>query len=554
MHRNHTIPAMAKSEKKQENAIIENLPAVSGQWIKQPWNLTFVKGEMTLTQLNIMFSLVEKLQTNINEALKKKSLSLFPDDVYDENKNLTVSVALSDVTDHPQRYNDVEISAYRLFNIKDYIEYTDPKGEKRRKLTHLFVSVDIPVVEGTKRRKGEINFEINKSMVDQVFQLPNYINYIKGIVGNFRKGYTARLYMYIKAYLYTYDKEKGFGKWNIGYQELREMLGCRVWESPGVDENGKPQKETWVEKKYAKYKNFKARVLEDSRIELEELAKENKIECYFSYDEIADSKAVYEDGPKKINFKIWITDFGKAQQKAVDEKSNIYKIEGILRNELNLKTSQIRMILNLVNPENSELLTKKVVELKSYILNNKDEIKDVKKYIYKCLQQALKEGSESVVENPEREEEYVEYEEIKSDSSPTISEPTVELVDNRCTDAVKKFWDTRWHGGEHKNNISEINELIETLDLGLKEDIPHYDISKLDGHLKLFMATCSQYPTSAVILDFIKTKEGIKIEKYGRQQTNPAPAAGQGYDRRRAAPISLDAPPEAYEKPKKIPR
>ena len=42
---------MAKSNKKQEKAIIENLPVASTKWIKQPWNLTFVKGEMSLMQL-----------------------------------------------------------------------------------------------------------------------------------------------------------------------------------------------------------------------------------------------------------------------------------------------------------------------------------------------------------------------------------------------------------------------------------------------------------------------------------------------------------------------
>lgn len=47
------------------------------------------------------------------------------------------------------------------------------------------------------------------------------------------------------------------------------------------------------------------------------------------------------------------------------------------------------------------------------------------------------------------------------------------------------------------------------------------------------------------------SKQSQQSNNYGRQQTNSAPAAS-GYDRRRAASISLDAPPEAYEKPKKV--
>ena len=530
---------MDRSPKKQEKTIIENLPAESGHWIKQPWNLTFVKGEMSLTQLNIMFSLVYKLQSNINEVLKGNKDSLFPDAVYDKNMNLKISIPLSEVVDHPQRYKDVAISAYRLYNIHDIIEYKGEDGELHRKMAHLFVSVDVPVIEGTTRRKGEIVFEINKSMIDQVFKVERYINYIKGIVGNFRSGHTARLYMYIKAYLSNYDPEKGFARWVVGYTELREMLGYRVWASPGKDENGNKLKETWVEKKYGLYKNFKLKVLESARKELEELAKENKVECYFSYDEITDTKAVYETGPKKISFKIWLTDFGRQQRQAIGDKSNVYKIEGILRNELNLKTTQIRTTLNLITPENSDFLLKKVQELKVYILTH-EEIKAPEKYIYKSLREALrawKNGSEEEMSD-ETAGEYVEYEEVKETSSPTPQKTSIPIVENRCTEAVKKFWDVRWSEGENRGDIEKMNKLITTLDVALQKVLPDYDISKLEEHLNLFAITSVKYPTSAVILDFIKQEEGIINEDHDKSKQQSEHAAALR-DRRRSAPVSM---------------
>lgn len=541
---------MPRSHKKQEKTIIENLPAESGQWIKQPWNLTFVKGEMSLTQLNIMFSLVYKLQSNINDVLRGNKDTLFPDAVYDKNMNLKIRIPLSEVVDHPQRYKDVEISAYRLYDIHDIIEYKDESGELHRKMSHLFVSVDVPVIEGTTRRKGEIVFEINKSMIDQVFQVQRYINYIKGIVGNFRSGHTARLYMYMKAYLNNYDPEKGFARWVVGYTELREMIGCRVWASPGLDENGNKLKETWIEKKYARYNHFKEKILESARQELDELAKENKVECYFTYDEISETKAIYENGPKKISFKIWMTDFGKEQRQAIDDKSNFYKIEGILRNELNLKTTQIRSTLNLITPENSEFLVKKIQELKVYILTH-EEINAPEKYIYKSLKEALKEwktGSgtpvhiEKSVDSEDKDVEDVEYEEIKD--SPTPQKPPIQLIENRCTEAVKKFWDVRWIEGENKGNIEKLNNLITTLDKALQKVLPDYDISKLEEHLNLFALTSTKYPTSAVILDFIKQEEGIILQNYGRQQSSFI----ESYtDRRRSAPCPVDTKPEDYE-------
>lgn len=530
---------MAKAKKKQETTIIENLPAESGKWIKQPWNLTFVKGEMSLVQLQIMETLVYKLQSNINEVLRGDKASLFPDAVYDKNMNLKIRIPLSDVTDHPQRYKDVAISAYRLYNIHDIIEYKDENGDLHRKMAHLFVSVDVPVIEGTTRRKGYIVFEINKSMIDQVFQVERYINYIKGIAELFHSGHTARLYMYMKAYLSNYDPEKGYARWVISYRELREMLGYRVWESPGKDENGNKLKETWVEKKYGLYKNFKMRVLESARTELEALAKENKVECYFTYDEISDTKAVYADGPKKISFKIWITDFGRQQRQAIGEKSNVYKIEGILRNELNLKTTQIRTTLNLITPENSDFLLKKIQELKVYILTH-EEIKAPEKYIYKSLREALrawKNGSEEEMSD-ETAGEYVEYEEVKETSSPTPQKPSIPIVENRCTEAVKKFWEVRWSERENRGDIEKMNKLITTLDVALQKVLPDYDISKLEEHLNLFAITSVKYPTSAVILDFIKQEEGIINEDHDKSKQQSEHAAALR-DRRRSAPVSM---------------
>lgn len=67
------------------------------------------------------------------------------------------------------------------------------------------------------------------------------------------------------------------------------------------------------------------------------------------------------------------------------------------------------------------------------------------------------------------------------------------------------------------------------------------------------------YPQPAVMCDYIdnwyKAKVmGMKVEDYINSKNNRSygKPTGQGYDRRGAAPISLDAPPEAYEKPKKV--
>lgn len=533
------VLSMAARLKKQDKSIIENMPVKSIQWIQQPHNLTFVKGEMTKQQLRVFVSLVEQLQSRIHDVVtahfKGTQLSLFKDYEYDEYKRVSISIPLKDIASHTSHYKDIADAAEKLFSLVDRNVYIDEEGIEQVEYAHVIDKVVIPK-DNTGRRKGNIVFKINKSMIESVFSLDRYVRYIKDVATDFQNPYAGRLYMFIEAY-------KEYGEWKVKYEELREILGCREWDK---------EKKEWIEKKHVEWRVFKNKILDTSKKELTDLAEKNVTDCYFDY--IVEKKkgsTLAEAGPESIKFLIKKTKFGEEQEVIAADKQVVLRIENLLRNDLDLKTSAVVHIMKLIKSDNAEFILQKLEEIKYYVIANKTEIKKVKEYVYKAIKNAL----------DERESSYTDFEEIKDDpviNSPTLSEnktPNPEseeqqIIDNRCTKAVKNFWEMRWPSGERQSKVKELNVLISTLDLGLKEDIPHYDISKLEGHLSLFLATCSQYPTSAVILDFIKTKEGIKIEKYGRQQTNPT--AGQGYDRRRAAPISLDAPPEAYEKPKKV--
>lgn len=90
-------------------------------------------------------------------------------------------------------------------------------------------------------------------------------------------------------------------------------------------------------------------------------------------------------------------------------------------------------------------------------------------------------------------------------------------------------------------NVSDLEKKIDEFrsECIIRMNTSHEDMKDISRHFDSWMT-------------IQLSKQTQQPKNYGRQQTNPAPAAGQGYDRRRAAPISLDAPPEAYEKPKKI--
>ena len=111
-------------------------------------------------------------------------------------------------------------------------------------------------------------------------------------------------------------------------------------------------------------------------------------------------------------------------------------------------------------------------------------------------------------------------------------------MENRCTEAVKKFWEVRWSEGENRGDIEKMNKLITTLDVALQKVLPNYDISKLEEHLNLFAITSVKYPTSAVILDFIKQEEGINNEDHDKSKQQSEHAAALR-DRRRSAPVSM---------------
>lgn len=530
---------MAARLKKQDKSIIENLPVKSIQWIQQPHNLTFVKGEMTKPQLRIFVSLVEQLQTRIHNVINANQnggqLSLFDEYEYDEYKRVSISIPLKDIATHTSLYKDVAEAAEKLFSLVDRRVFTDEEGIEQVEYAHVIDKVVIPK-DSTGKRKGNVVFKINKSMIESVFSLDRYVRYIKDVATDFQNPYAGRLYMFIEAY-------KAYGKWKIKYNDLREVLGCREWDK---------EKKEWVEKKHAEWRVFKNKILDASKKELYALAEKNVIDCYYDYKvEKKYGSTLGDAGPDSIIFLIKTTDFGKLQETIASENKFFYKIEGILRNDLELKTSAVVYIMKLVKLDNAEFIYRKLEDMKYYVVSNKAEIKKVREYVYTSLKNAL----------TEREESYIDFEEVDSSSSkpphssPTQPEPKVEtkistpqVIENRCTKAVEKFWNRRWHRNKKiKDDLVEMNNLISDLDLGLQEEIPSYDICKLESHLEIYHATVASYPTSATIIDLIKKKEGILNIQQTTHGQYSATHASSAIDRRRSAPCPVDTKPEDYE-------
>lgn len=440
---------------KQEKVILENIPVESIQWIKQPWNLTWIKGDMTVQQLNIYIEMVESLQERMNMVLNKTKQSLFEESEFDADGNISISVPMSNITDYSANYKQVALAASHLFNIMQVIQYTDEHGVVHDKLSHLFQSVDIPRAANSTRRRGDIVFTINKSMIQQVFSLEHYTQFIKGIAKSFKSQYTGRLYMYMEAY-------KNIGKWTVEYESLREMLGCKIWND---------STKTWEDKRFSKYRNFKDKVLDVAEKELRELASTGQVDCYFEYTAIKEAGRNLLDGPKSIEFRIFITKFGEQQKLEIENKSKFYHFESILRNDLGLKTSAVTVIMNLATAENIDILIQKIEETKFYIVTHQEEIKDKKKYIYTILKNTISDLNEDEFIDRKTDENV----ELGEGSEEQKNEESV-IVMNECTDAIMWLLKARSPRGNVLPDYA--NNIIEGLNIRLRNDLPEFDKAK----------------------------------------------------------------------------
>lgn len=365
---------MAKEKnKKHEKTLLDNVPSEAAQWLKQPYNLTFLRGDLSMSQLNIMVELVSALQVKIEESLAT-GRTLFTDEDYDPFKRVQVRVPLKDVASHASKYAEVAEMAHNLSKLQTE-EETVKEGERRKKFTNVFHSVDVPFGEesdGRKGyRKGYIEFEIDRDMAESVFAMNRYNQYIKSIAKNRKSAFTSRIYMFITAF-------RKFGVWKPTYEELHRLLGFTVYEG-----------DKWVVKKYPQYRHFKRKVLNVAHDELKELADSGQVDCFFEFEEEYPEGGKKADGPHKIIFTIHTTELGKDVEMQTTFNKKRIEIEGMMRNDFDLKTSTIIGLLKLVDAENADYLLLKMEELKAYLKEHEKEVGDPRKYITKSIRNAL---------------------------------------------------------------------------------------------------------------------------------------------------------------------
>ena len=378
--------AAQKTKKAQDETIMKNLPQ-NVEWIKQPYALSVMRGDLSLTQTHIMVELMGALQVKINDFIAhmgEEGNAVFKEEDFNENGVAHVDVNLAAVSNRPDYYADVESMAYRLMGatIKRPEEV---EGMKMMKLSHVFDSISVPFEDNERgRRKGFIRFYFNREQAKEIFNFTRYSKYIKAVARNSSSQYTSRLYMIITAY-------KAFGRWEVDYSELRKILGFLAYEE---DENGQWR---WVEKKYTEYRQFKRRVLNTAADELRDLADKGEADCYFDFQEVYPA-GKKKGTPEKILFTITVSDLGKEQNHSASFAKKLITVEDFLKQDFGFRTSEIRQMLPRINDDNIDVFIAKMNEVKKYIDKDGDKILDKKKYAFTALRNVIDDFEDAIAE------------------------------------------------------------------------------------------------------------------------------------------------------------
>lgn len=420
-----------------EKVILKNIPSEQLTWIKQPVNITMMRGDLDGISLRYLVAIMEKLQPRINEwlafenARKELQPSLFSEEEIvkmtleasqgDLSKTTIppVRLQLSSLGISAQHYDRLEKALDILYNQSFEFTYRED-NEIRQIRAHLLQAVSFPkkvVKEGAKahtpKRSSYVDIYLSPVAMRYGLQMKQYNRYIKSAVFDLKGKFTARLYMMITAYNFGKYKE-----WTVDYVELRRILGVDKMARNGA----------WEIDKYPEYRDFNRRVLKDSQIELEELAKNGGVDCYFEYEEIRPGERK-RGCPEKIRFIIHQSEMGKAEEEKLHSSANFMSLYPLLTENFGFTEKESKRIINMIGDIPVADVKEKIASIRKSIDRN-GKVENVKGYANKVL-------TEWLTERIEEPEEYTGPQE-PSDEPVDVKVPVFE--ESKDMDALRKAW------------------------------------------------------------------------------------------------------------------
>lgn len=404
---------MAKrtSDNKIEKIISNNLPSEQ-HYTRQPISLTFLKGDLSLSQVNALVEVVDSVQDKITAVLKKGKdeqghySNLFGLQDVGPDGRVNIDIKLSSLGVTPSHYGEVAEAVLKLQDIK-FARETKIDGKDYWESVVLFPNISIPanackgydhldkdgnLVSG-KRYQGFIRFKFNLDDANALFSLNRYTQFLKTVTGRCRSQFTSRMYLYISS-------NKKFGKWNITYRELRRLFGAtkfvkreggrfvekdiqQRYVDGTIDIEEEEKGGAWVRVKYPGYGQFKQKVLKVAETELKKMADEGVVDCYFTYDEILPN-GIKRGTPDAFVFHIHVTSMNNQIVEEVEQIKTFNEIERKLIHLLDMKKSDARKVMELVDEGNQQAIEKKIDEI-HHIIQTRKDIVNTGLYSYKAI-------------------------------------------------------------------------------------------------------------------------------------------------------------------------
>lgn len=370
--------------KSKERIILENVPVESQAWIKQPVTFSMLNGNFSKMQVVCMSEIMYSLQDRVNAVLahyekdRQQSLLLF-----EKGDLLHFKIPLKDINVPPDRYDVLESSATELVSkhITQFVKGSSPEDDHVR-FVNIFHSISIPArttkSDATHAYRSYIEFELLGDDLQCVFDLCQYNTYLRSVLSECHSRYSARLYIFMTVY-------RSFGRWEPDYRKLRVMLGVDEVKRSG-DGLVSMDKENIETICFPAFSNFKQKVLDVAEKELKQMAKENKIDCYFDYEPVYKRKDQKTGSPEKIRFTIHTTALGALRDEQTEKYNDWIEVESMLRNDLGLETSDIRKLKAMaVKTDDMKAFGEKIRELIGYMASSKDKIENPKAYAITVL-------------------------------------------------------------------------------------------------------------------------------------------------------------------------
>lgn len=340
--------------------------------LKQPTMVTLMRSDLSLNALRILLALIEKLQDPMEVILTKKAvpeqLSLFTE--AKDTEYIYIPIPIKDFGFTPDRYGELKSALTKMATIPVELDIKDPiSGEDSILIKGMFEAI-IP----KDKYKRTVTLKIDKQTAKHLISVDKgFTKFIKEIAYNAKNKYTVRIYMLISNF-------KDVGGKKIFYKDFRSLLQLGT--------------------KYKEYKDLYKRVIKPAYIELHENA-----DCWF---ELSEEYKSGEKEPYCLNFKIIRATLSAKDKEALAVRKK--NIEGMLFHHFQMTNKEIEDILLHITLENQTRVYERLLEIKGYLNDHKENIADPKKYARSAIMNLF-------------EQTFDDYEEIKSTKKTAAMKP-----------------------------------------------------------------------------------------------------------------------------------